>query len=142
MSSLILFVIVAVGILLIFRAAMRANQGGSILSSTPNVVTQIGDDGFWITSCPAEPSSIIHYAYWSGGVRHTGHIPFQPDSSGRQFVYTGARPEQVSITRIVEDSDDIVPGVIPPIVGTTSTFWGSSSSAPSPPSSSAFPSAY
>lgn len=139
---MLVFVIVAIIIILIVRAAMRANQGGGAPISTPNVVTQMGDDGFWITSCPAAPSAIIHYAYWSGGVRHTGHIPFQPDSDGRQFVYTGARPEQVSITRIVEDSDDSVGGFIPPIIGSSSTFWDSSSSPPSPPSSSGFPSAY
>ena len=139
---MLVFAIVAIIIILIVRTAMRASQGGGISVSAPSVVTQLGDDGFWITSCPAEPSSIIHYAYWSGGVHHTGHIPFQPDNNGRQFVYTGARPEQVSITRIVEDSDDIVPGVIPPIIGSTSAFWDSSSSPPSPPSSSGFPSAY
>ena len=92
-------------------------------SRSDNVTTQLAADGFWIISCPAAPMSTIYYYYWSAGARHAANIPYQPGADGRQFVYTGVRPEQVSISRIVEPDDDtpassgtgpldVLPGVI------------------------------
>jgi hypothetical protein len=90
---------------------------------------------------------MIHYHFWSAGVKHSGQVPFQPGNDGRQFVYTGARPEQVTIARIVEPADDIQPDIAPPIFGAAAAIFGSSSddqpdtsSAPPPPPQ--FPSAY
>jgi hypothetical protein len=107
-----------------------------------NVPTQLDQDGFWMLSCPADPGSIIYYHYWSGGARYSGQVPFQPDSDGRQYVYTGRRPDQVAVDRIVEvDDDDLTGSMIPPIIAAGAvqeppdTF-----SDPSPPPS--FPSAY
>jgi hypothetical protein len=142
LCPMLAFAIVAIIIVLIVRAAMRSSSGGGPVVSSPTVLTELAKDGFWITSCPVEPGSIIHFAYWLGGTRHTGQVPFQPDNTGRQFVYTGARPEQVSITRIVEPSDDVVSDIIPPIISTPGPFWDSSSGPPSSSSSSGFPSAY
>jgi hypothetical protein len=149
LCPLIGFAIVVIIIVTIVRAVGRAasGAGGGNQPSLPNVITQLGADGFWIVSCPAEPASLIHYYFWAGGVRHSGRVPFQPGADGRQFVYTGARPEQVSIVGIVEPSDDIQPDIVPPIIGAAATIWGSSSddqpSMPSaPPDSSSFPSAY
>jgi len=143
------FALVVVIIVIIVRAIARAGSGaaGGIQPSLPNVVTQLGDDGFWIVSCPADPASMIHYHFWSGGVKHSGQVPFQPGTDGRQFVYTGARPEQVTIVRIIEPADDIQPDIAPPIFGAAAAIFGSSSddqpdtpSAPPPPPQ--FPSAY
>ena len=149
LCPLIGFAIVVVIIVAIVRAATRAGRGGGggIQPSLPNVVTQLGTDGFWIASCPAEPGSIIHYHFWTGGAKRSGRVPFQPGADGRQFVYTGARPEQVSIISIVEPSDDIQPDIIPPIVGAAATLFGSSSddqpdTSSGPSSPPQFPSAY
>jgi hypothetical protein len=143
------FAIVVFIIVTIVRTVARAGAcaGGGIQPSLPNVVTQLGQDGFWIVSCPAEPGSIVHYHFWTGGVKHSGQVPFQPGADGRQFVYTGARPEQVSIVRILQVSEDVQPDIIPPILGAAATIWASSSDdqpdTPSaPPSPPSFPSAY
>jgi len=144
----ILAIVVAI-IVTVVRAAARAGAGaaGGMQPPLPNVVTQLGADGFWILSCPAAPGSIIHYHFWASGAKHSGRVPFQPGTDGRQFVYTGMRPEQVSIVRILEPSDDIQSDITPPILGATAAIFGSSSndqpdtpSAPSAPSG--FPSAY
>jgi hypothetical protein len=80
-------------------------------------------------------------------VKHSGQVPFQPGNDGRQFVYTGVRPEQVSIVRIVEPSDDIQPDITPPILGAAAVIFGSSSddqldTSSAPASPPQFPSAY
>jgi hypothetical protein len=149
LCPLIGFAIVVLIIVVVVRAMARTGSGaaGGIQPSPPNVVTQLGADGFWIVSCPAEPASIIHYHFWAGGVKHSGQVPFQPGNDGRQFVYTGVRPEQVSIVRIVEPSDDIQPDITPPILGAAAVIFGSSSddqldTSSAPASPPQFPSAY
>jgi hypothetical protein len=144
MAPILMVIFIAFVLFLVVRALGQAFSGssGTNLGSPPNVVTQLGEDGFWLTACPAEPLAIIHYYYWVAGVRHSGHIPFQPDNQGRQFVYTGNRPEQVAIVRIVEASDDLSPSILPPIISSGTTFWDSGSSSAPSSSSSAFPSAY
>src|SRR5262249_28567567 len=125
----------------LIRLARRSRSVGSGGTGPPlvNVATQMDQDGFWMVSCPADPGSIIYYHYWSGGARYSGQVPFKPGPDGRQFVYTGRRPDQVSVARIVEvDDDDLTGSLIPPIVAAGST-WDPSDT-PSPPPS--FPSAY
>jgi hypothetical protein len=110
-----------------------------------NVPTQLEQDGFWMLSCPADPGSIIFYNYWSGGARYSGQVPFQPGADGRQFVYTGRRPNQVAVTRIVEvDDDDLTGSIIPPVIAAGSVpeppdTFSDPTPPPAPPS---FPSAY
>jgi hypothetical protein len=149
LCPLFAFALVVVIIVIIVRAIARAGSGaaGGVQASLPNVVTQLGADGFWIDSCPAEPASMIHYHFWSGGVKHSGQVPFQPGTDGRQFVYTGARPELVTIVRIIEPVAYIQSDIAPPIFGAAAAIFGSSSddqpdtsSAPPPPPQ--FPSAY
>ena len=149
LCPLIGFIIVVAIIVFIVRALARTGSGAAdkVQSPLPDVITQLGEDGFWIVSCPAELGSMIHYHFWAAGEKHAGRVPFQPGNDGRQFVYTGARPDQVSIVRIVEPSDDLMPDIVPPIVGAAATLWGSSSdnqpdTFSAPPSSSGFPSAY
>ncbi|MCX6929786.1 MAG: hypothetical protein NT154_42215 [Verrucomicrobia bacterium] len=149
LCPLIVVGIVITIIVLIVRAMIRAGSGagGGIPPSLPNVITELGADGFWIVSCPAELGSMIHYHFWAGGMKHAGRVPFQPGGDGRQFVYTGARPEQVSIVSIVQPGDDFQPDLMPPVIGASAVIFGSSSddqsfsssAASSPPS---FPSAY
>jgi hypothetical protein len=131
--------VVAIIMTIRLARARKGAPGGSGVSAPPpvNVPTQLAQDGFWITSCPADPGSIIYYHYWTAGARYSGQVPFKPEADGRQFVYTGRGPDQVSISRIA---------LIPPIIIAGSTWDPSdSSSAPSSPpasSSSSFPSAY
>src|ERR1017187_2394910 len=143
------FAIVVFIIVIIVRTVARAGAGGGggIQPSLPNVVTQLGQDGFWIVSWPAGPWGMVHYRLWMGGVKHSGQVPFQPGADGRQFVYTGARPEQVSIVRILQVSENVQPDIIPPILGAAATIWASSSDdrpdvSSAPPSPPSFPSAY
>jgi hypothetical protein len=149
LCPLFVFAIVVAIIVIIVRAMARAGSGaaGGIQPPLPNVVTQLGADGFWIVSCPAEPASIIHYHFWAAGVKHSGQVPFQPGTDGRQFVYTGVRPEQVTIVRIVEPASDIQPDIAPPILGAAAALWSASSddqpdTSNAPPSPPQFPSAY
>jgi hypothetical protein len=131
-------------IIAIVRLGRKSASGGLGGSGRPavNVPTELDQDGFWMVSCPANPGSIIHYHYWSGGVRYSGQVPFKPGGDGRQFVYTGRRPEQVSVTRVVEvDDDDLTGSVIPPIIAAGST-WDPPNPPSPPPSPSSFPSAY
>ena len=133
----------------IVKAIGRGGSGtaGGARGSALNVTTQLGEDGFWIGPCPCGLSALIYYEYWSNGVRYSGQIPYQPGSDGRQFAYTGRKPDQVSIVRMVEQTDDTSPDIVPPIVAGTSGIWASSpSEAPdtssSQPPASQFPSAY
>jgi hypothetical protein len=135
------FLIVVV--IAIIRIVTKSASGGFRRSGI-NVPTQLDQDGFWMVSCPADPGSIIYYHYWSGGARYSGQVPFKPEADGRQFIYTGRRPDQVSVDRIVEVGDD---GVTPAVIVADSALDLSDPpdtfSDPSPPpSSSSFPSAY
>jgi hypothetical protein len=121
-----------------------------------NVITQLGADGFWLSSF--EPGSTVYYQYWSAGARHDGQILFQPGSDGRQFIYTGIRPDQVSVVRVENPSGDVVsnmppviqddgPDIVTPILGAAAAeaaFDAISSAAqpPTPPTPPQFPSAY
>jgi len=138
---------IVIVVVAIIRAVVRAGNTGAGLGAPAMAVgAQLGPDGFWISSCPFSPGSIIHYHYWSNGLRRAGNVPFQPGADGRQFVYTGERPEQVAIVRVDELNDDGGVIVVPPIIDTGGSFWGSSMSSNdsggSAPSSSSFPSAY
>jgi hypothetical protein len=112
-----------------------------------NVLTLPAQDGFWIEPSGVVPGSVLYFDYWSGGVRRSGQTAYQPDPSGRQFVYTGVTPEQAIITGIVLASliDDA--GLIPPVMGAgagygSGTFIDLQDATPSPAANSGFPSAY
>jgi hypothetical protein len=141
--------LVVLAIYAIIRLARnwRSSPAGAPGPPPLNVPTQLDQDGFWMLSCPADPGSIIYYHYWSGGARYSAQVPFKPDADGRQFVYTGRRPEQVSVTRIVEvDDDDPTASIIPPVISAGSVWEPPDidiSSAPTPPPTPpSFPSAY
>jgi hypothetical protein len=135
------------------RTVSNASSGGV---RPLNVVTQLGADGFWLSSF--EPGSTIYYQYWSAGAKHDGQILFQPGSDGRQFIYTGIRPDQVAIVRVENSSGAVVsnvppmiqddgPDIVTPILGAVAAeaaFDAISSAAqpPEPPSPPQFPSAY
>ena len=146
-----LFVIAMIAIIIfsIIRAAGRAGSAGSGAGQAPlpNVTTQLGEDGFWIGPCPCDPGALIYYDYWTSGARDSGRVPYQPDKDGRQFVYTGRKPERVSIRRIVQQVDDTTTDIVPPIASAATSIWASAPSdepdqPSSPPPSTSFPSAY
>jgi hypothetical protein len=136
-------------VLLIIRAAVDSGSSGVTIGrrTRAKVLTELAEDGFWIVSCPANPNAMLQYHYWAGGVRRMGQVPFQPDPNGRQFIYTGVRPEQATIVRILEDDEDMSSALVPPLIATQTTFLGTSANddqdtpgpTASPPS---FPSAY
>ena len=133
-----------------------SNAGGASGSGRLNVITQLGADGFWLSSF--ELGSTIYYQYWSAGARHDGQILFQPGSDGRQFIYTGLRPDQVAVVRVESPSGDVVsnvppmiqddgPDIVTPILGAAAAeaAFGAIESAaqpPPPPASPQFPTAY
>src|SRR5438132_11889010 len=89
---LVLAFIVVIIVLIVRSAARTVSSVAAGAAKAPlNVITQVGPDGFWLTSF--EPSSIIYYHYWAAGTKFEGQIPFQPGADGRQFVYTGVRPD-------------------------------------------------
>ncbi|HSU55660.1 MAG TPA: hypothetical protein VLT36_16510 [Candidatus Dormibacteraeota bacterium] len=149
LCPLLLVALFVMAIVATIRFLSRSASGSSGLSTTVprvKVPTQIEQDGFWLLSCPADPGSIIYYHYWSGGARYSGQVPFNPGADGRQFVYTGRGPEQVSVARIVQvDDDDLTSSLIPPAIAAAS-MWDPpdtfSAPSPPPPYPSSFPSAY
>jgi hypothetical protein len=104
LCPLLVFVFIIVIIVLIVRSAGRSVSRVTAESPRPptSAATRLAEDGFWLSSY--EPASIVYYHYWAAGTRHEGQIVFQPGNDGRQFIYTGARPEQVQIVRVVGPS--------------------------------------
>jgi len=142
-----IFIVIAIGILFtIIRALTRSgpSAGSGLRGLSQSATTALGDDGFWITSCGASPGSMLQYYFWTNGVRKAGQVPFQPGADGRQFIYTGVRPESVAIAQIGQPFEDDSPGLSVPLAGAAASFWGSSNDSSSSHSSasSRFPSAY
>lgn len=137
------FIIVA----LIRAIARGSGSGGSVVAPVSGgIANQMGADGFWIFSCPHDPGSILHYHYWCNGLRRGGKVPYQPGADGRQFIYTGERPERAVIVQVDEVDDSGIVLMPPPIIAASTTIWDSSSgpmdNPPAPPAPSGFPSAY
>lgn len=150
------FMVFAVVIIVIIRLA-RANANRSVVQSPPasvlqtNVTTELGPDGFWISNCPVPPSSVVDFSYWSNGRQYSARVAYQPDASGRQFIYTGVKPDRVSISQIIEPShpdfsDTILPGLAAASVLLNSGFRDDGPPMPPPPprppEPPQFPSAY
>lgn len=140
-------------IVVLIRAVSRSSSSspGGFASPVNGIGTQVGVDGFWIFSCPCDPGSILHYHFWANGVRRAGRVPYQPGADGRQFIYTGERPERVAIVQVDELDTNGIVIVPPPIIEVGGPFWGSApgpvysgpmDSGPPAPPSSGFPSAY
>jgi hypothetical protein len=111
------FGLIAVMVFKLVRSVTGSGRNRRWMDRTPvDLMTSMGDDGFWISSDRVSPSSMIRYYYRVEGVQRMGQAPFQPGSDGRQFIYTGARPDSVSVALAdpaaagVED-----PNVPPPI---------------------------
>jgi len=154
---MVLAVIVIVIILIIRSAARRrANVTPGIPRLPVNGATQLGPDGFWLSSL--EPESLIYYRYWADDVKREGQIVFRPGNDGRQFVYTGMQPNNVEIVRVVDQSggvvtgpvyyDDDTPDIVPPIIGgiagqaVADALANAQPEPPAPPPPPQFPSAY
>lgn len=143
----VIFAVIGVGILVtLVRALTRSgpSPGAGWRGAAQKATTTLGDDGFWITSCAAAPSSLIQYYFWTNGVRKAGQVPFQPGADGRQFIYTGVRPESVAIVQIGQPFEDDSSRWSIPLAGSAASFWESSNDASSSHSSASshFPSAY
>jgi hypothetical protein len=151
--GLVAAVIIAIIILIIRRAA---RSGANVTPGVPrppvNAATQVGPDGFWLSSF--DPGSVIYCQYWAGGMKKEAQIVFQPGNDGRQFVYTGMQPNNVEIVRVVAQSGGVVtgadyyddtPDIVPPIIGGIvgqAVADALQPKPPAPPPPPQFPSAY
>ena len=152
LCPLMVLVVMGTVLFLIVRAIARSPKGATVASmpAQSGIPTQMAADGFWILSAALPATAVIHYYYWSGGARHAGRVAYQPGPDGRQFVYTGLRPDQVAIHRVVQDSDSgasdfIIPGIVAADVlydAALSSDAPSPPEPPQPPAPPAFPSAY
>lgn len=162
LAALVLFVVMVVLavvvvitiIILIIRSAVRnrSNVTPGVPRPPVNAVTQVGPDGFWLSSL--DPGSVIYYQYWADDVKREGQIVFRPGNDGRQFVYTGMRPNNVEIVRVVDQSGGVVtgadyyddtPDIVPPIIGGIAGQAVADAMRPEPPAPPPppqFPSAY
>jgi len=77
------------------EAMLRRTLGERI-----QLVTHIGDDGFWIYSSDQSRGRAISYSAVVDGVEQPGTIA-SPGSQG-EYVYTGARPSSVKVLRMAE----------------------------------------
>ena len=132
-------------IVLIVKAIARSGSGGggTLVESSVSMDTSSGEDGFWIEGEGLAPGTLLDYYYWVGGLRRAERVPFQPGPDGRQFIYTGSRPDRVSVAPVQQRSVDDSPLLLGAALG-SGTSWESSDDSSSfpPPSSSSFPSAY
>ena len=155
LCPLFVLAFIVVIIVLIVRNAGRAVSRTVAEAPRPPLsgAAQMADDGFWLSSF--EPSAIVFYDYWAAGAKHSGQIAFQPGNDGRQFVYTGARPERVAIVRVVGSTDDVSMGGGQYADDVSATFLGAAATGaileavssdavepPAPPSPPQFPAAY
>lgn len=145
-------------IVLIIRSVARRGAMVTPRGQRPpvNVATQVGPDGFWLSSF--EPGSVIYYQYWAGATKRQGQSVFQPGNDGRQFVYTGMQPSDVEIVRVVDQLGGVVsgpvyygddtPDIVPPIIEAAAAQAVADALAnvqprpPAPPPWPQFPSAY
>jgi len=81
--------------------------------SAPTIV----DDGFWFSADADAIGQQLLYSYWLHGQLLQGKVVFQPDPEGRQFVYTGARPERITL-QAGSDDPDPDPDISPPFLST------------------------
>ena len=56
------------------------------------------DDGFWLSVAGLTVGSMIHYRCLVHGAMHDSTVAVEPGD--RQFVYTGGRPEQITIVDV------------------------------------------
>jgi hypothetical protein len=83
-------------------------------------MTSLAEDGFWITGNQVNPATMLQYYYWVQGVKRMGEVPFQPGPDGRQFIYTGERPDSVSVAPAGAALNADPPDPIPPVISTPS----------------------
>ena len=106
-------------IVLIVRNVGSGQPGAASVTPPPppppprTVATQLAQDGFWLSSFA--PLSTISYHYWSAGAKYSGQVRFQPGNDGRQFIYTGVRPDEVAIVQVI-DPDGGVSSFPPPMI--------------------------
>ncbi len=142
------FVFVAILVFVVFNIVRSFSRGGIGLGNrAANISTELAADGFWLTPGPMRRGSIIHFHYWSGGVRYNGQVPYQPSLDGRQFVYTGLTPEQVVILSVALPGGGMSPVFMPsiddgPDLSSSGPVFDPPDSSGPAVSSTQFPSAY
>lgn len=87
-------------VVIIFKAVksggIGAQPGDMATTNYGPVRARVVDDGFWIESSSLPVGSIVQCRYQAGGRSEQKDVVFQGGGQG-QFVFTGSRPENVSI---------------------------------------------
>jgi formylglycine-generating enzyme required for sulfatase activity len=105
-------------------SANRGPHAGSLSSPQPV------DDGFWFTSDASSEGARFLYSYWLNRQLHQGHVIYQPGIDGQQFVFTGARPDRITLQAAPDDNQPTSPMILPdrpsePDVSPTERFLAS-----------------
>jgi hypothetical protein len=98
LCPILAFGIIVIVLVKILSSLVRPGLQRRSRSVPPTLVTSSADDGFWVSADQLSPETMLQYYYWVQGVRRIGQVPFQPGPDGRQFIYTGERPDNVSVT--------------------------------------------
>ena len=99
--------IVAVVRALTKSGGISAQPGNMASTNFGPVRTRVVDDGFWIESATLPAGSVVVCRYAVSGRKEQKDVTFQGGSKG-QFVFTGSRPENVSI--VVEPAGSDITG--------------------------------
>ena len=109
----ILLLILVVFVAAIVRALRRVVDRGAIGTSAPlrsgissrgPLRMRIADDGFWIESSDLPPGAVLSCRYDVGNQSQAREVTWQASPKG-EFVFTGARPSNVSVV--------VKPGSVP-----------------------------
>lgn len=115
-----------VGIIGLIYLSVRKLRGGKSFSANPQpaktdrwvparvvppsaVATEIQADGFRMLLTGVAVGELVRYSAEVAGQMLTDTIPYQPGPTG-QFVYTGAKPDSVTILGIASGSEHELPG--------------------------------
>lgn len=88
-------------------SSKRTGRAGPLSAPTPV------DDGFWFTSDPTFEGTRFLYSYWLHDQLQQGHVMYQPGPDGQQFVYTGSRPERITLQAQPDEAPEAPPPVLP-----------------------------
>lgn len=77
--------------------------------SPDSIGTEIRDDGFRMLLTGVAVGELIRYTTHVGGRLLTETVPYEPGTNG-QFIYTGVRPDSVSVLGVAAGSEHELPG--------------------------------
>jgi hypothetical protein len=99
----------------LFRSLMLPNRsrrgaGGQRSSVTSDVAVRPDRDGFWVTAPERLRGHTLQYRVGGSSGLTRGSVELEPNLNG-QFVYTGYRPESVSVEQVLAVGIGVAAGV-------------------------------